>query len=98
MLKFFSRLERTRNFVLLFFAIFMAASLVLFYAPTRNTTPENSRQSNETAAKVGSESVTAGELIAQKENLGRMYGGRSIPVKYIIDSVIRERMVRVEAA
>ena len=56
MLKFFSRLERTRNLVLLFFAIFMAASLVFFYAPTRNAVSENLGQSTETAAKVGSES------------------------------------------
>lgn len=96
MLKFFSRLERTRNFVLLLFAILMAVSLVIFYAPTNSPVTENSSTSNETAAKVGSEVVTVGELVTQKENLGRMYGGRSIPVKFLIDGVIRERMVRVE--
>jgi len=35
MLKFFNRLEKTRNFVLLLFAILMVGSLVLFYAPTQ---------------------------------------------------------------
>ena len=97
MLKFFSRLERTRNLVLLFFAVFMAASLVFFYAPTRNTVSTNLAQSNETAAKIGSETITVGELVTQKESLGQMYGGRSLPVKFLIDGMVRERMARVEA-
>ncbi len=97
MLKFFSRLERTRNFVLILFAIVMVASLVLFYAPTRDGVQNNLATSNETVAKVGSESVTTSELVVQKENLGRMYGGRSLPAKLLLDGMIRERLVRVEA-
>src|SRR6476646_687351 len=98
MLKFFSRLERTRNLVLLFFAVFMAASLVFFYAPTRNTVSENIAQSNETVAKVGGENITVGEVVTQKESFGRRFGStRAIPSKYLIDGIIRERMVRVEA-
>ncbi|HRH42762.1 MAG TPA: peptidyl-prolyl cis-trans isomerase [Pyrinomonadaceae bacterium] len=96
MLKFFSRLERTRNFVLLIFAIMMAASLVLFYAPTRNGVQTNLSSSSETAAKVGSEVITVGEIATQKENLSRMYGGRSIPAKLLIDGMVRERIVRAE--
>jgi peptidyl-prolyl cis-trans isomerase D len=97
MLKFFSRLEKTRNFVLILFAVVMVASLVLFYAPTRDGAQSNLAVSNETAAKVGSEAVTVSELVVQKENLGRMYGGRSLPAKLLLDGMIRERLVRVEA-
>jgi hypothetical protein len=36
MLKQLGRLERTRNIVILLFAILMAVSLVIFYAPGRH--------------------------------------------------------------
>lgn len=97
MLKFFSRLERTRNFVLLVFAILMVASLVFFYAPTRNFVQADLTRSEETAAKVGSENVTVGELARQKESMERFGGGRSLPAKMMIDGLIRSRIVRIEA-
>lgn len=96
MLKYFSRLERTRNFLLILFAGVMVASLVLFYAPTRDTGQRSLANSTETAAKVGSEVVTVGELVTQKENLSNMYGGQSIPAKLLVDGMIRERIVRLE--
>lgn len=98
MLKFFSRLERTRNFVLILFAVIMVLSLVLFYAPTRDAVQNNLSASSETAAKVGGEVVTVGEIVTQKENLSRIYGGRSLPSKLLVDGMVRERLVRVEAA
>ncbi len=98
MLKFFSRLERTRNFFLILVAVLMVASLVLFYAPSRDGVQNNMTASTETAAKVGSEVVTVGEVATQKENIGRMYGGRSIPAKMLIDGMVRERIVRTEVA
>jgi len=60
MLKFFNRLEKTRNFVLLVFGILMVLSLVLFYAPTRNNFSENISASQEVAAKVSGEKITVG--------------------------------------
>ncbi|MBX7171677.1 MAG: peptidyl-prolyl cis-trans isomerase, partial [Pyrinomonadaceae bacterium] len=86
------------NFVLLIFAVLMAASLVLFYAPSRQGIQTNLSASSETAAKVGSEVITVGEIVTQKENLGRLYGGRSIPAKLLIDGLVRERIVRSEVA
>ncbi|HQU82829.1 MAG TPA: peptidyl-prolyl cis-trans isomerase [Pyrinomonadaceae bacterium] len=97
MLKFFSRLERTRNFVLLIFAILMVASLVFFYAPTRNFVPTDLSRSDETAAKVGSEKVTIGEIARQKQSMERFGGGRSLPAKTMLDGLIRSRIVRIEA-
>ena len=97
MLKFFSRLEKTRNFVLLIFAIIMVASLVIFYAPSRNDLQTNLSRSTETAAKVGSESITVGEIARQKESMNQFGGGRSFPAKMMLDGLIRSRITRIEA-
>lgn len=99
MLKFFSRLERTRNFFLILVAVLMIASLVLFYAPSQNNI-NNLTASSETAAKVGSEYITVGEVATQKENISRnpMFGGRSFPAKMLIDGMVRERIIRTEVA
>ena len=71
MLKFFTRLEKTRNFVILIFAILMVASLVLFYAPTQSGVQTNLGRSTETVASVSGEKITVGELIRQKESYSR---------------------------
>jgi len=98
MLKFFSRLERTRNTVLLFFALFMAASLVFFYAPTRDAVQSNLSRSGETAAKVGSDYITVGEVATQKENLDRMYGGRAgMTASRVLDGLISQKIIRQES-
>ena len=96
MLKFFKRMERTRNFVLLFFAILMALSLILFYAPTRSSLNSSLTTNEETIAKVGSEKVTVAELARQKENMSRF--GRPLPAKSFLDGMIRDRIIRSEAA
>lgn len=95
MLKFFSRMERTRNFVLLVFAILMVLSLVLFYSPTRNDVRENLTRDETTVAKVGGEQVTIADLATQKENMNRL--GRPLPAKFFLDGLVRERLVRGEA-
>ena len=58
MLTFFKRLERTRNFVLLAFAILMVASLVFFYAPSSGNLATNLANSQEAAASVKGETIT----------------------------------------
>ncbi|MBA3600757.1 MAG: peptidylprolyl isomerase, partial [Acidobacteria bacterium] len=95
MLKFFSRLERTRNFVLLAIAILMVVSLIVFYAPTRGDVAGNLARSEETVAKVGSEYVSVGDIAVQKENMSQM--GRPMPSKFFLDRLIGQRLVRVEA-
>jgi peptidyl-prolyl cis-trans isomerase D len=97
MLKFFSRMERTRNFVLLLFAIVMVVSLIVFYAPTRDTIESTLVQSEETVAEVGGEEVTVGELVRQKEAFAR-FTGDSQPAKTLLDQTIRSRIARIEAA
>src|SRR3954453_5372554 len=98
MLKFFNRLERTRNFVLLVFGILMVLSLVLFYAPTRNNVNENLSSSEETAAKVAGEKITIGELYRQKDQYSQFAQGRSFPAKLLVNGLISSRIGRVEAA
>ncbi len=95
MLKFFKRMERTRNFVLLAFSLIMVASLILFYAPAPSGNEATLRDTT-TVAKVGSESISVAELALQKENMSRL--GRSIPAKTFLDSMIKQRIVRLEAA
>ena len=95
MLKFFSRMEKTRNFVLLVFGILMVVSLVgwgitsVVSNDSRSATPIGS---GETIAKVASEKVTTGEIAALKQ--GR---AGSLPSKYLINSLIGQRIIRVEA-
>lgn len=91
-------MERTRNFVLLLFAILMVLSLILFYAPTRDTGVNNLGRSEDPVAKVASEYVTVGELVTQQEALAQRFGGRSrLPAKTLLDGLIRSRIVRIEA-
>jgi peptidyl-prolyl cis-trans isomerase D len=91
MLKFFTRLERTRNAVLIIFAAVMVLSLVLLI-PTDNSQPTNSTRSTETVAKVGSENITAGEVAT----ISQLYRG-AIPASQIINSLIPSRIIRLEA-
>jgi peptidyl-prolyl cis-trans isomerase D len=97
MLKFISRLEKTRNFVLLAFAVLMVASLVFFYAPQQNIPTENLLRSDETAATVSGETITVGEVARQKESFSRFTQGRPYPAKLILNSLIGSRIARVEA-
>src|SRR4051794_29207621 len=97
MLKFFNRLEKTRNFVLLIFGILMVGSLVFFYTPARNSYTANLSQSDETVASVSGNRISVGELIRQKENYSRFSRGNSFPSKMILDGLISSRVLRVEA-
>ena len=98
MLKFFNRLEKTRNFVLLLFAILMVGSLVLFYAPTQRGVETNLSSSTETVAKVAGEKISVGELSRQKEQYSQYAQGRSFPAKMLLNGLITSRIARVEAA
>src|SRR5215204_4199748 len=97
MLKFFNRLEKTRNFVLLVFAILMVASLIIFYAPSQTGVGKSPALSEETAASVSGEEITVGELYRQKEMYSRYSQGRPYPAKLLLDGMIASRITRVEA-
>jgi peptidyl-prolyl cis-trans isomerase D len=73
----------------------LAASLIVSYAVTRNDVQGNLTRDEETVAKVGSEQVTVADLAIQKENASQF--GRGLPGKFLLDGLIRERIVRSEA-
>jgi peptidyl-prolyl cis-trans isomerase D len=76
MLKQLGRLERTRNIVILFFAILMAVSLIIFYAPSRTAGNLDPTKNTEIVAKVGSDEITVADLARIRENYAQMFGGR----------------------
>ncbi|MEO7660586.1 MAG: SurA N-terminal domain-containing protein, partial [Pyrinomonadaceae bacterium] len=96
MLKFFTRLEKTRNFLLLTFSIVMVGSLVFFYTPASNTNLANLAQSDETVASVAGNKISVGELVRQKENYAQ-FSRQSFSSKMILDGLIGSRIARVEA-
>ena len=98
MLKFFNRLEKTRNFVLFIFAILMVLGLVLFYTPVRNQYQANLNHSTETAASVAGEKITVGEIVRQKDRYSQFMRGQSYPTKSVLDGLIGSRITRIEAA
>ena len=91
MITLFKRLERTRNFIILIFAIVMVVSLIvagaLFDSPVSDPT-----NSNVVLATVEDERITVGEV-------ARLQVGQnsSIPAKFILESLISQRVIRVEA-
>jgi len=97
MLKFFNRLEKTRNFVLFLFAILMVLGLVLFYTPVRNQYQTDLTHSTETVASVGGEKITVGEVVRQKETYSRFGQGQTIASKMLLDGLIGSRITRIEA-
>jgi len=97
MLKFFTRLEKTRNFVLFVFAFLMVGSLVFFYTPARNTYTANLAQSDETVASVSGNYISIGELVRQKENYAQFSRGQTFPSKMVLEGLIGSRIARVEA-
>jgi peptidyl-prolyl cis-trans isomerase D len=99
MLKFFNRLEKTRNFFILIFAVLMVASLVFWGGSgIRSTASVDPSRSTETAAKVSGEEITVGELYRQKQMYSRYSQGRPYPAKLLLDGMIASRITRVEAA
>lgn len=98
MLKFFSRMEKTRNFFILIFAVVMVISLVFWNrSSATNTNTDNLALSEETAANVYGEKITLGEIVRQKESYARFSQGRPFPAKTILDGMISGRISRIEA-
>src|SRR5215218_9010784 len=103
MLKQLSRLERTRNIVILGFAILMAVSLIVFYAPGRNTSALDPSRNTEVVAKVGSDSITVADLARVRENYAQMFGGRVNLAqlggnKRFLEGLISKQVIAQEAA
>ena len=102
MLKQLGRLERTRNIVILGFAVLMAVSLIFFYAPGRTASNLDPTKNTEVVAKVGSDTITVAELARMRENIMQMYGGRMNLAalggsRRFLDGLINKRVIVQEA-
>src|SRR6185503_7798283 len=103
MLKQLGRLERTRNIIILLFAVLMAVSLVIFYAPHRTGNSIDPTRNTEVVAKVGSSSITIADVARIRENYAQMFGNRVSLAqlggnKRFLDGLISKQVVAQEAA
>src|SRR5437773_398956 len=107
MLKQLSRLERTRNVVILGFVALMAISLVLFFRPNAGSSSVEPSKSSEVIAKVGRDEITVGEFVSQKLNLQNQFsrfGGQMSLARMgfsderILDGLILKKVTAQEAA
>jgi len=104
MLKQLGRLERTRNIVILLFAVLMAVSLVIFYAPgRRGPNTLDPTRNTEVVAKVGSSSITVADVARIRENYAQMFGSRVSLAqlggnKRFLDGLISKQVISQEAA
>src|SRR5260370_23105173 len=102
MLKQLGRLERTRNIIILGFAVLMAVSLIVFYAPGRTASHLEPSKNTEVVAKVGSDQITVADLAQVRENYQQMFGGRISLAqlggnKRFLDGLINKHVIAQEA-
>ncbi|NNE97782.1 MAG: hypothetical protein HKN25_02045 [Pyrinomonadaceae bacterium] len=85
-------MERTRNFLLILFAVILVVSLIVFAAmPSRNL-ESNLTQSDDLAAEVGSKTITIGDLATLKQN-----AQVQIPSTFLVNNLIDEKLSAIEA-
>jgi len=106
MLKQLSRLERTRNILILGFVGLMAVSLVLFFRPNSGTSRIEPTKSAQVLAVVGGEEITVAEFATHKLNLQARYSqfGAQFSLARmgytdtrILDELIMARVIEQEA-
>lgn len=102
MLKQLGRLERTRSIIIVGFAILMAVSLVVFYAPGRTAVSVDPTKNTEVLAKVGGDSVTVADLAQLREGYRQQFGDQISLAqlggnKRFLEGLIRDRVIAQEA-
>src|SRR5438874_8775752 len=106
MLKQLSKLERTRNVLILGFVGLMAVSLVLFFRPNSGSSQIEPTRSSEVLAAVGGEEITMGEFATQKQRIQQQFsqfGGQISLMQMgytdekILDSLIIKKVAVLEA-
>ncbi|MEP6922484.1 MAG: SurA N-terminal domain-containing protein [bacterium] len=103
MLKQLGRLERTRSIIIVGFAVLMAVSLIVFYAPGRNARFTEPTKNAEVIAKVNGDEVTVADIALQKESVQARYGGQislaqlGLTNERILDGLIQKKIVEQEA-
>jgi peptidyl-prolyl cis-trans isomerase D len=106
MLKQLSKLERTRNVLILGFVGLMAVSLVLFFRPNSGASRVEPTKSTQVLAVVGGEEITVAEFAMHKLNLQARYSqfGAQFSLarmgftdSRILDELIMARVIEQEA-
>lgn len=103
MLKQFSRMEKTRNWIIILFASLMGLSLIFFYAPGQSGALTTAGESREVVASVRGDDITVGDLNQVKETYlqyQQMFGGQFSMAgreRQMLDSLINDRIVAQEA-
>ena len=106
MLKQLSKLERTRNVLILGFVGLMAISLVLFFRPNSSSSRVEPTKSTQVLAVVGGEEITVSEFATHKLNLQARYSqfGAQFSLARmgytdarILDELIMSRVIAQEA-
>lgn len=102
MLKQLGKLERTRNYIIIGFAVLMAVSLVFFYASPRGATGLDPMKNMAVVAKVNGKEITVADVAAIRENYRQMFGGRISLAqlggnKRFLESLISKHVVAQEA-
>lgn len=98
-------MERSRNLIIVGFAVLMAVSLVIFYAPGRGDSAR-SAAGTEVIARVGGDEITLAELNTRKESKQReiqAYGAQfnlaqlGYTDRRLLDEIIQGRVTAQEA-
>src|ERR687890_1258704 len=104
MLKFFSRLEKTRNFVIILFAALVVVGMVVAGVYNRSgAAVANPFKSREVLAKVGGDDVTVADYTLLKKKMESQFGGNfslaqlGMTGERILDQAINARVALQEA-
>ncbi len=104
MLKFFSRLEKTRNAVIIFFAAIVVVGMVVAGVYNRSgAAVANPFKSREVLAKVGGDEVTVADYTLRKKLLESQFGGNfslaqlGMTGERILDQAVSSRIALQEA-
>jgi peptidyl-prolyl cis-trans isomerase D len=104
MLKFFSRLEKTRNLVIIFFALLVVVGMVVAGVYNRSgAAVANPFKSKEVLAKVGGDEVTVADYSLLKKKIENQFGGQfslaqvGMTSDRILDQAINSRIAVQEA-
>ncbi|HQR34277.1 MAG TPA: peptidyl-prolyl cis-trans isomerase [Blastocatellia bacterium] len=112
MLRFFAKLERSRNYVLLAFCAILLIGLVAFYIPNSTLNPSgrilNSSEGDTVIAKVGNQEIKLKEFSAQVSQMASFLGrGQTLPLATLqslgigqqaLDQLISSKLVLDQAS
>ncbi|HYG10392.1 MAG TPA: peptidyl-prolyl cis-trans isomerase [Pyrinomonadaceae bacterium] len=104
MLKQFSRARSAHKYIIIFIALLMGASLVLFYAPGQNQVNANPATNTEVLAEVNDDEITVADLYRQKQAYQQRFGGQfslsqlGLNDKSMLDGLVRTKIMAQEAA